>query len=465
MEGWGAALAVLDGIARETMLFAAIGFLVGGVDDLAIDLVYLAYRLKRGVAAPRLTLDRFPLLETPGRIAVFIAAWDESRVIAAMLGATLARYDHPNYRLYVGAYSNDPATIDAVAVVAEGDGRVRLVIVPHPGPTTKADCLNAIWRALLRDEAAEGVRAKAVVLHDAEDLVHAGELRVIDRLIESHAVVQLPVLPLVVPGSPLVSGHYCDEFAEAHAKQLVVRQALGAALPLAGVGCALQREMIGMIARQRGGVPFDATSLTEDYELGLQVAALGGRGVIARVFERGGGPLVAVRAYFPATLDAAVRQKARWMVGIALAGWDRVGWSGLLDWHEHWMRMRDRRGPIAMLVLATAYAALVSWGLSTLAHSALGTAAPSLGGLTGVLLGVNAVLLVWRLGMRALFTGLAYGARAAAWSVPRAFVGNLVALLAARRALVRYIVMLRGAPPVWEKTAHLFPDDARSDAG
>ena len=35
--------------------------------------------------------------------------------------------------------------------------------------------------------------------------------------------------------------------------------------------------------------------------------------------ERG---VVASRGYFPATLGAAVRQKARWLGGIAFSGWD-----------------------------------------------------------------------------------------------------------------------------------------------
>src|SRR3546814_2380204 len=93
--------------------------------------------------------------------------------------------------------------------------------------------------------------------------------------------------------------------------------------------------------------PFDETSLTEDYEIGLRIGALGGRGILARVPEYPGGPVVAVRAYFPATLDAAVRQKARWLFGIALAGWDRTGWGRRRHLGELWMRMRDRRAPLA----------------------------------------------------------------------------------------------------------------------
>ena len=71
---------------------------------------------------------------------------------------------------------------------------------------------------------------------------------------------------------------------------------------------------------------FDPASLVEDYELGLTIADAGGRGCFARVRDAA-GDVVAVRAYFPDTVHAAVRQKARWMAGIALAGWDRTGWG------------------------------------------------------------------------------------------------------------------------------------------
>jgi bacteriophage N4 adsorption protein B len=207
----GAGLVSIDLVAREATLFAAIWFLVGGLDDLAVDLVYLVRRMRSWLRAE--AMAELPDEIPHGRIAIFVAAWDEAKVIGKMLRTALDRFDHADYRLYVGTYPNDLATIDQVAEVAAGDLRVRLVIGPNPGPTTKADNLNALWRALLRDETVEG-RAAAVMLHDAEDVVHAQELRVVAHALIDHEAVQLPVHPLVKPGSPLVSGHYCDEFAE-----------------------------------------------------------------------------------------------------------------------------------------------------------------------------------------------------------------------------------------------------------
>lgn len=456
MEGGAFFVAVLDSVAREATLFAAIWFLVGGLDDLLVDLVYLIRRARRWLRAE--AMADLPGGIPEGRIAVFVAAWDEAEVIGKMLRTALERFDHPDYRLYVGTYPNDPATIACVAEVAAGDARVRLVIGSKPGPTTKADCLNALWRALLRDEATEG-RVSAVLLHDAEDVVHAQELRVVAHALLDHEAVQLPVHPLQVAGSPLVSGHYCDEFAEAHGKQMLVRQALGAGLPLAGVGCAIRRGVLERVAEARGGLPFDQDSLTEDYELGLTVAAMGGRTLFARVAERPGGRPVSVHAYFPHRFGAAVRQKGRWMTGIALAGWDRTGWSRPAAIGDHWMRMRDRRVTLEMPVLAIAYCALALWGLSLAGHALVDVSAPPLHPAVRALLLANGALLAWRVAVRAAFVWRAYGWRHATLAPLRMLVANAIALLAARRALFAYVGMLAGGVPQWDKTAHHFPDD------
>ena len=462
----GESLWIIDAIARETLLFAGVGLFIGGIDDLVVDLIFLVLRIRHG-RRPKLTLATLPPSCGPGRIAVFVAAWDEVAVIGGMLATALDRYEHDDSRIYGGAYPNDPGTIAAVAAVAALDSRVRLVIGLRDGPTTKADCLNTLWHALRRDDAREAVSTKAIVLHDAEDVVHAQELRVFDSLIGRYAVVQLPVLPLVHRGSRLVSGHYADEFAESHAKQIVVRTALGAGMPLAGTGCAIAPDILARIACARGGDPFDASSLTEDYELGLRLAELGAEGLFARVAADDAGTVVAVRAYFPGTMTESVRQKTRWMTGIALAGWDRTGWAPPRAFADHWMRMRDRRAPLAVVVLAVAYVAMPVWGLSLLLHAVLGAAFPYVNEahqagmdtpLALTLFGANVALLGWRLAIRMLFTGRSYGVREAIWSLPRFVVGNLVALLAAPRAILLYIRMLRGAAPVWDKTRHEFPD-------
>jgi bacteriophage N4 adsorption protein B len=348
VEELGALFSVLNFGLHELALFAAAGFLLLGLNDLAVDLIWISRTLarplrRRGPPASAATLAP---PERPGPLAIFVPAWDEAGVIGAMLRNSLAAWGAGDHLILVGCYPNDPATAAAVAEI--GDPRVRLVTGAAPGPTTKADCLNRLWEAMIAEEAAAGRRFKAVVLHDAEDVVHPDELRLYGSLVERFDLVQLPVLPLIDPGSRWIAGHYADEFAEAHGKEMVVREALGAALPSAGVGCAITRDALDRLAFVYG-TPFDAESLTEDYELGLRLRALGGRAAFVRLAAGEGLPAVATREFFPATLDAAVAQKARWMTGIALSGWDRLGWSGGLA--ERWMRLRDRQSVLAALLL------------------------------------------------------------------------------------------------------------------
>ena len=246
------------------------------------------------------------------------------------------------------------------------------------------------------------------MLHDAEDVVHPLELKIFDRLIDRAAVIQLPVLPLVDPHSRWISGHYCDEFAEAHVKELVVREAVGAAIPLAGVGCAIARKPLAPLAAMQDGQPFAGSSMTEDYEVGLRIGALGLKTMFVRIPARPGERgVVASRGHFPATLGAAVRQKARWLGGIALAGWDRLGWRGGLG--ERWMRMRDRRGPLAALLLLAAYGAALLWSQMWLAEALGAPIQARLDPALVTLLTINGWLLAWRVLMRACFTASAYG--------------------------------------------------------
>src|SRR6478672_4441959 len=138
MGGFDSILSVSAALLRETALFAAFGFLLLGVSDLLVDLIWLALRLFR-----RRPAQALPEAAHPGRLAIFVPAWDEAAVIGRMLEHAQTVFGEADYRLYVGCYPNDPATIAAVR--AASGPRVRLVIGPAPGPTCKADCLNRIW--------------------------------------------------------------------------------------------------------------------------------------------------------------------------------------------------------------------------------------------------------------------------------------------------------------------------------
>jgi adsorption protein B len=352
---------------------------------------------------------------------------------------------------YIGLYRNDPASLKAAMAGAECDPRVRLVVHDRDGPTTKADCLNCLYRAMAQDEVRRGRKVHTVLLHDAEDMVDSAAIALIDRAMQDCDFVQLPVLPIPHPSSRWVGSHYCEEFAESHAKAMVVRDALGTGIPAAGVGCGFSRAMLAdmALANGPGRGPFSDASLTEDYELGLKVAATGGRSRFLRV--RGDdGELIATRAYFPARLAQSVRQKSRWLHGIAFQGWDRLGWSGSLA--ENWMRLRDRRGPMSALVLLTGY---------TLFVLAVGLTLLDLAGydrpweptpLLLALLGINMAAFVWRAVLRFAFTTREYGMIEGLRAVVRIPLANVIAIMAGRRALFAYARTLRGADVLWEKT-------------
>jgi adsorption protein B len=149
---------------------------------------------------------------------------------------------------------------------------------------------------------------------------------------------------------------------------------------------------------------------------------------------------------------------ARWLTGIALAGWDRTGWRATLNPGDHWMRMRDRRATLALPVLAIAYATLLLWSVSAMLHLLDRSAMPGLAPAVRALLWANFALLLWRLLVRAVFVQRAYGWSEAFWSAPRVLVGKYIALFAARRAIALYVRILLGAAPRWDKTDHQFPD-------
>jgi adsorption protein B len=454
---------------HELLLFAGVFFLIGALDDILVDGIWIWLKLTG--RAPTRSIDRQHFATRPldGPVAVFVPAWNEASVIGDTIRHMLAVWPQDDLRLYVGCYCNDPDTIaEAMRAAAQadwaGDDRLRIVIHDRRGPSTKADCLNRLHQALRDDERRSRRPFTCVVFHDAEDMVDPAALGLLDEAIAGGAdFVQLPVEPVPQAGADWLGSHYCEEFAEAHGKAMVVRSALGAALPAAGVGCAISRRALSLLARRHlNGVPFDAASLTEDYEMGLAVAAMGG---VSRFVRARGedGRFVATRAYFPSRLPVVVRQKTRWVHGIALQGWDRIGWTGKPL--EIWMRLRDRRGPLTALVLLVGYTLLALTALLWAAQG-LGLAPElALSPLLAVLVTANFAAFVWRAAWRFGFTAQSHGWREGLFAVLRIPVTNVVAILAGRRALFAYARTLDGRPAQWDKTPHLAHPASAAFAG
>ncbi|MGB3469958.1 MAG: glycosyl transferase family protein [Erythrobacter sp.] len=447
---------------HELLLFAGVFFLIGALDDVLVDGVWVWLKLT-GKAQTQ-SVDRERLRERPlsAPVAVMIPAWQEDQVIGDTITHAMQAWPQRELRVYIGCYRNDPDTISAAMKAAgqcarqcadRNGSRLRIVIYDRDGPSTKADCLNRLHQALRDDERRSGQLFGCVIFHDAEDMVDAGALSLLDAAIADGAdFVQLPVEPLVQTDSRWLGSHYCEEFAEAHGKAMVVRDALGAAIPAAGVGCAISRRALHRLSRRSiDGTPFDPASLTEDYELGLAIADMGGTCRFVRA-QGSDGTLIATRAFFPSRLRDVVRQKTRWVHGIALQGWDRIGWRGGLL--ETWMRARDRRGPLTALVLLVGYTLLALTGLLWFAVEAGLAPASPLTPLLKALLTINLVAFLWRAVFRFGFTASLYGWAEGIRAVVRIPITNVVAIMAGRRAVMAYMRSLAGGAVAWDKTPH-----------
>ncbi|KKW92980.1 glycosyltransferase family protein [Sphingobium chungbukense] len=125
---------------------------------------------------------------------------------------------------------------------------------------------------------------------------------------------------------------------------------------------------------------------------------------------------------------------------------------------HRWCRLRDRRAALSAFVLFTAYLTLLL------------SAVLQIGGLFGLdshlrpsravetLLWINFAFMTWRMATRAIFAGMSYGWAFGLGAIPRTIIANIIAMMAARRAMFLYLQSLTGKPLAWDKTQHRFPD-------
>jgi bacteriophage N4 adsorption protein B len=436
----------------------AIAMLISGLDDLAIDVAWAAawlYRKLRPAASlfppGPLQLDSAPRQ----RIAIFVPLWQEHPVIARMLEHNFASIRYPDYHIFAGAYPNDERTQAAVRQVADRFCNVHLVLCPHDGPTSKADCLNWIFQHVGIYEERHHTRFDVIVTHDAEDIIHPDELRWINYYAARYDFVQTPVLPLPTPLHKFTHGLYCDEFAEYHTRDMPVRPLLGGFVPSAGVGTGYRREALDRLAETSSNRVFEPEALTEDYENGLKIFRLGCSQAFVPLV-RGGHrkspwSYCATREFFPQTWSTALRQRTRWVTGIALQTWQRHGW-GRNPGEAYWL-WRDRKGLIAN-PLGVAANFMFLYGLVT--H--LWTRATPLGaGLAQWTLAIAALRLLVRIACSARI----YGLRFAMLAPLRAIYGNVLNSGATVQALARFAkARALGRPLLWLKTDHAFPTRA-----
>jgi bacteriophage N4 adsorption protein B len=203
--------------------------LLSGIDDLVPLLICIVHWVRTVLRSGESASGKMPDRER--RIAIFVPCWKESEVIANMIRHNLAVIRYCNYDFFLGVYPNDPATMGVVKSLSADYGNVHVSVCPHPGPTSKADCLNWIYSRMLDLEKVRGIEFDTVVLHDAEDLIHPEALNTINRERARHAMVQVPVLPLPTPMREWAHGVYCDEFAEFQTIDMPARGYCGSFIP------------------------------------------------------------------------------------------------------------------------------------------------------------------------------------------------------------------------------------------
>ena len=405
-----------------------------------------------------------------------VPAWNEVGVVGEMARLAASTIDYENYQIFVGTYPNDPQTQADVDAVCLHYPNVHKVVCARPGPTSKADCLNNIIDALLRFQQDAGIEFAGFILHDAEDVISPMELRLFNYLLPSKDMIQIPVYPYAPEWKGFTAGHYVDEFAENHGKDVIVREALTGQVPSAGVGTCFSRRAISALLEDGDGIAFDVQSLTEDYDIGFRLKQKGMKCIFARYsitdpaltlkqdwrpgMSREFSQVICVREHFPRDWQHAIRQKSRWIVGIVFQGTSNLGWSrkGALNY----FLWRDRRGLFAyllsFLVNLLLLVLLAMWLVTVVApNSWRFMSILSDSWLLSTLLWLNGLMLFNRLFQRAWFVTRFYGIGEGLLSAPRMMWSNFVNFFANLRALRQVMEMGDSRRVAWDKTTHEFP--------
>lgn len=443
----------LDHWVAALLIPLAFWVLLNGLDDLLVDFAAAAAWLRADPPPSEAALDAVP----QRRMAIFVALWHEHRVIQKMLDHNARRLRYANYDFFVGVYPNDAPTIAAVRQAMVRFPNIHLAICPHDGPTSKADCLNWIYQRMLLHEEQQSVRFDMALTHDAEDLIDPDALRWINYFAQVYDMVQIPVLALPTPFREIAHGVYCDDFAEHQFKDMVARQFMGGFIPSSGVGTGFSRKALDLLAEHYNNRIFEPGCLTEDYENGFRVHALGLPQKFVPICFRQGRP-VATREYFPRRFRPAIRQRSRWVLGIALQSWEHHGLGESLR-YSYWF-WRDRKGllgnmitPLTNLVYVYGVATRlwsaahgVEWGL---AGATAGIAPAIASGLT---------LQALHIAFRTWCSWRIYGGWFAAGVPLRVVAGNCINAAATTRAIFTYArAKFFGQPLRWVKTEHAYP--------
>lgn len=468
-------------IMWSILVFTTVCFLISGLDDLFFDIYYWYYVIwRKWVLRKSRELPYEKCFNLPQkRIAVMVACWHEAGVIEVMLRHNVYAIDYQHYDIFVGVYPNDPHTVSAVQEVANSTPHVKCVIGPHPGPTNKASNLNAIYAYISDYEKANDIEYDIFVLHDSEDIIHPLSFKLYNYLIPKNAMVQVPVFPLETGLFNFTHWIYAAEFSEAHTKDMVVREQIGGLVPSAGVGTGFSRDAIEALKQERGNIPFATNTLTEDYSTALQIRLHGMREIfvtqyVTRTIWRKRWYLfghirpyivkdyIATRAMFPTEYMKSVRQKSRWVLGIAFEEWINTGWGGNIA--TVYTLAHDRKSLFTHLITGLFFILIPFW----IIYSYLTSGSPDYPTLQDQFeqypwvwktIVFSSFLMIVRIIERMIAVYKIYGIVPALMSAPLILYGNIINLHALLRAYSQFIISPKTVTgsTKWDKTDHEFP--------
>ncbi|CAM2765802.1 glycosyl transferase family protein [Legionella worsleiensis] len=458
-------------------------FIISGIDDLFFDAYYwirYLFRLWKTRHYKPLTYEQLAAKQEQ-MIAVLVPCWHEAGVIATMLKHNCYSIDYSNYYIFVGVYPNDPETVKEVQEVASQIKNVQCVIGEKPGPTNKAANLNGVYQYVKEFEKTLPSPFSIFVFHDSEDVIHPMSFKLYNYLMPRKEMIQIPVFPLVVNYWNFTHWLYADEFSEIHTKDIVVREAIQGHVPSAGVGTAFSRHALKLLEDPNTHTPFAIDSLTEDYRTSLAIKMHGLKQIFVaetilrmkwqpRGFFRKGyvqkpvREYIATRELFPLEYKKAVRQKARWIIGIVFQEWQSTGWPK--SWIIKFTLAHDRKAFITHFINGVGYFVFFFWLIYSLCTYA-NPQYPSLQEQLNLhpwvwdLIVIVTFIMIERLIQRMIAVRRVFGWIPAFLSIPRSFYGNILNLHALIRAYHVYYytpkTQASSKQPTWDKTDHQFP--------
>ncbi len=363
--------------------------------------------------------------------SVIVPLFHEADVVNGLV-RSLLRLDYPRARLDVMLVteSADPATQAALRRLTLPP-HIRVLVVPDVPPRTKPKALNYALRQ---------ARGDYVVIYDAEDDPEPDQLRRALRMFSEGPANLMCVqgrLALYNPRPGLIARQFMLEYAALFDAMLHALVRMRLPVPLGGTSNHFPRATLEAL----GG--WDAYNVTEDADLGIRIARIGGVVAVldSTTFEEA-----------PDSLGVWIRQRTRWLKGFMqtwlvhmrhpLRLWRELGAKGFVGFNAYLGGIVLSALIHPIFLLAFVWEATFGW-LFVFPDTALGS----------FLLALSTFVLVGGYVSGMAIAGLAAKRRGLLGLLPHLLLMPFYWLLISVAAY-RALLQLMSKPYLWEKTPH-----------